>query len=75
MGESLTLFTIGHGNQTLEQFLALLQQHHIRVLVDVRSAPYSKYVPHFNKSRLETYLRDNGLDYRYATESTLFPTI
>ena len=36
------------------------------MLVDVRSAPYSRYVPHFNKAALETYLKDNGLDYRYA---------
>jgi len=43
----VTIFSIGHSNQPLEAFLSLLQQHSIQVLVDVRSSPYSKYVPHF----------------------------
>jgi len=65
---TLTLFTIGHSNIPLAEFLANLRAHNITVLVDVRSAPYSRYVPHFNKANLEAYLKENGLDYRYAGE-------
>jgi uncharacterized protein (DUF488 family) len=55
------LYTIGHSNQTTEQFIALLKQHDIQVLVDVRSAPYSRYVPHFNTRELQTTIREAGL--------------
>lgn len=59
------LFTIGHSNHSLPFFLALLQRHAITVVVDVRSAPYSRYVSHFNKSDIEQALRAAGLHYIY----------
>lgn len=66
--QPLTLYTIGHSSLSAADFLAHLRQNDITVLVDVRSAPYSRFVPHFNKAKLETYLKENGLDYRYAGE-------
>ena len=66
--DTLTLYTIGHSSLTAADFLALLRQHNITVLVDVRSAPYSRFVPHFNKSTLEAFLKENAVDYRYAGE-------
>jgi len=66
--DMLTLYTIGHSNLSAEDFLRYLRQHSITVLVDVRSAPYSRYVPHFHKNRLQPFLEANGLDYRYAGE-------
>ncbi len=70
MSESkkLTLYTIGHSNHTTEEFLALLRTYHITVLVDVRSAPYSKFAPQFNKSELQAFLEQHGIQYRYAGE-------
>ncbi|MBZ0304888.1 MAG: DUF488 domain-containing protein, partial [Anaerolineae bacterium] len=61
-----TLYTIGHSNISQEAFLGLLYQHHISLLVDIRSAPYSRYVPHFNKQQLERFLETNQIGYRYA---------
>lgn len=49
-----------------EELLALLGQHGIEVVVDVRSAPYSRYVPHFNRAALENSVRLTGMEYRYA---------
>ncbi len=49
---SVVLFSIGHSNQSIEAFLELLRQHELQVLIDVRSSPYSKYVPHFNSAFL-----------------------
>jgi uncharacterized protein (DUF488 family) len=60
-----TLYTIGHSNVSIEAFIALLKAHAIEVLTDVRSAPYSKYVPHFNKENLERETRAAGLQYLY----------
>ena len=38
-GETITLYTIGHSNRSLTEFLELLERHGIESLVDVRSAP------------------------------------
>lgn len=42
------LFTIGHSNQSQEEFLAMLRRYGIDCVVDVRSVPASKYSPQFN---------------------------
>jgi uncharacterized protein (DUF488 family) len=57
------IYTIGHSNHDLVTLLTLLRNHGIQVVVDVRSAPYSRYVPHFNKKEIENILTDNGLKY------------
>ena len=65
MSDAPTLYTIGHSNQTIEEFLALLAQRDIEALVDVRSAPYSRYVPHFNKRELQQAVQDAERHYVY----------
>ena len=59
------MFTVGHSNHSLEAFLALLQQHDVEEVADVRSSPYSRYVPHFNKNVLEGTLQKAGIAYVY----------
>jgi uncharacterized protein (DUF488 family) len=66
MDEAITLYTIGHSNITANDFLALLQQHNINVVVDVRSAPFSKYSTQYNKGDLHAFLDKNRVDYRFA---------
>lgn len=63
---SLTLYTIGHSNLSLVDFLARLYAHNITTLIDVRSKPYSRYVPHFNKNALEWAISETEITYRYA---------
>ncbi|MGI6481954.1 MAG: DUF488 family protein [Methanobacterium sp.] len=63
--KSNRIFTIGHSNHPLEDFLKLLDDKGIKKLVDVRSAPYSKYSPHFNKNDIKKSLKENGVDYFY----------
>ncbi|MBM4273238.1 MAG: DUF488 domain-containing protein [Deltaproteobacteria bacterium] len=55
--------TIGHSNHTWERFLELLGAGRIEVVVDIRSSPYSRYSPHFNKNVLEDSLRRVGIKY------------
>lgn len=50
--QSVTIYSIGHSNQPMEAFLELLNRHSIQALIDVRSHPYSRYVPHFNGPEL-----------------------
>lgn len=63
--QALAVFTVGHSNVALADFIALLQRHTIGVLVDVRSAPYSKYVPHFNGPVLKEAVVAAGMRYLY----------
>ncbi len=59
----MTLFTIGHSAHPLAVFLELLRQHSISAVADVRSAPYSRYCPHFGKDALFRSLGDTDIKY------------
>jgi uncharacterized protein (DUF488 family) len=59
------LYTIGHSNHQAERFLELLHQHGIRLVVDVRSSPYSRYVPQANRETLARNLESAGIAYRW----------
>ena len=63
MNETKELYTIGHSNHSTEAFIQLLKKHLINCIVDVRSAPYSKYVPQFNKNEIKKTLSENGIKY------------
>jgi uncharacterized protein (DUF488 family) len=58
-----TIWTVGHSNHTLDHFLDLLRTHAIDVVADVRSTPFSRRHPHFNRERLKTALANAGIDY------------
>jgi uncharacterized protein (DUF488 family) len=59
------LYTIGHSNHPIERFLALLRRHGVEAVADVRSRPYSRFVPHFGKELLGRVLEDEGLGYLF----------
>lgn len=65
----MRLFTIGHSNIGTEEFLELLGRHNVEVLVDVRTAPYSRYCPQFNRPELEQAIEAAGLRYRFAGQA------
>lgn len=59
------LYSMGHSNHAAAKFLGLLKQHSIETLVDVRSAPYSRYCPQFNRPALEELVASGGIQYVY----------
>ncbi len=59
------LYSIGHSNLELEPFLQLLQAADVTILADVRSSPYSRYRPQFNKGNLERTCPQAGLGYLF----------
>jgi len=63
-----TIFTIGHSNLSIDAFFALLDKYQIALLVDVRTSPYSRYVPQFNREPLAAETTRRGLVYRYLGE-------
>ena len=69
MPGELTIYTIGHSDHTIEDFVGLLQRHGITLVVDVRSQPYSRWVHQFNRELLLRDLQDAGLGYRYMGDA------
>jgi uncharacterized protein (DUF488 family) len=61
----LQLFTIGHSNHSVEQFINLLKKHDVNALCDVRSTPYSRYTPQFNRESLKNELTRHHIIYIY----------
>jgi uncharacterized protein (DUF488 family) len=63
------LFTIGYSAFQIEDFVDVLRQYGINVVVDVRSLPYSEYHEQYNKENIERILKANDIHYRnYADE-------
>ena len=64
-----TILTIGHSNHSWEVFLGLLLHHGIEMVADVRSAPASRWAPHFNKMRIEGSLADINISYLFLGDA------
>jgi uncharacterized protein (DUF488 family) len=62
------IWTIGHSTRTIDEFVAALESHGIKLLVDVRSLPGSKRYPQFNKERLAKSLKEHGIRYEHFPE-------
>jgi uncharacterized protein (DUF488 family) len=59
------VLTIGHSNQPLERFLALLAHDGIEAVVDIRRFPGSRKHPHFNRDNLALALANAGVEYQW----------
>lgn len=57
------VFTIGHSTHSIEAFLELLRAHGVTAVADVRSAPFSRFNPQFNKDAIKHSLRSHGIKY------------
>jgi uncharacterized protein (DUF488 family) len=62
----LALFTIGHSTRTIAEFVALLHQCKVDLVVDVRAFPRSRTNPQFNSRALSGSLVEAGLTYRHV---------
>lgn len=59
------VLTIGHSNHALDALIALLHRHDVTALADVRSAPYSRFSPQFNRESLARSLKSCRIEYVY----------
>lgn len=60
-----SIYSIGHGQKTQEEFLAELKSFNIHFVVDVRTTPYSKWATQFNQGTIESWLQQNRIRYIY----------
>ena len=63
MNTPVSVLTIGHSTHSLDTFLSLLRLHSVTAVADVRSTPFSRYSPHFNRDSVESSLRADGIRY------------
>ena len=64
----MDIYTIGHSTHSQEEFIEILKAYDIELLVDVRSYPGSKHVPHFNKENMEMWMPDKSIEYIHMRE-------
>jgi uncharacterized protein (DUF488 family) len=63
------IYTIGYGARSVDELAAVLREHAIEFVIDVRTAPYSRYKPEFSKDALEAALKTHGLRYLFMGDS------
>lgn len=59
------IYTVGHSNIQVSEFIGLIKVFKIEVVVDVRSKPYSKHAAQFNKNEIHQSLSANNISYLY----------
>jgi hypothetical protein len=64
-----TLYSIGHGIKSMEEFVDELLSFGIQFLIDVRSSPFSKWAPQFNQGTIENWLKHVGIKYAYMGDT------
>jgi len=67
--DRVQVYSIGHSDHTIEAFLDLLRQQMVAVVVDVRSQPYSRWAPQFNRENLARDLEAAGIRYVFMGDS------
>lgn len=59
------IYTIGHSNHDIADFLHLLKTYGIAVVADVRSEPYSRRWPQYSRAQLKQFLLADSYRYVY----------
>lgn len=59
----IQIFTIGHSNRQWDEFISLLQDNHVDIVVDVRRYPGSKICPQFNKEEMTKEIVKENMTY------------
>lgn len=63
------IYTIGHSTTSKEKFLASLKALDVDMLLDVRSSPYSRHAPQFNRQAITEWLAAAGMKYVFGGKS------
>ena len=61
----MEILTVGHGSQSIEQFIGLLRQQRVELIVDTRSKPFSSRHPQFSQRVVAKLLDEAGIRYMF----------
>lgn len=64
----MLIYTVGHSTRTLDEFQKLLEHYRVELLLDVRTVPRSRHVPHFNSETLARSVEPRGIEYRHLKQ-------
>ena len=59
------IYTIGHSNRSIEEFLQILDVYKLKLVIDIRTIPKSRHNPQFSQDRLSTALEKHGIEYEH----------
>lgn len=65
MTAARTVFTLGHSTHAIDRFIELLRLHGVSAVADVRSSPYSRMNPQFNREIVKNALKQRGVAYSF----------
>ncbi len=60
-----TVLTLGHSTHAIDRFIELLSLHGVSAVADVRSSPYSRMNPQFNRETVKNALKQRGVAYSF----------
>ena len=63
------IHTVGHSNLSAESLVGMLKRRGITQVIDVRSTPYSRYVPQFNRNNIRVTLERNSIGYTHMGDA------
>jgi uncharacterized protein (DUF488 family) len=69
MAGTLKVYTIGHSDHPIAEFIQLLNRHKVTLVIDVRSQPYSQWAPQHNRESLARSLQGGGIRYLFMGDS------
>src|SRR4051794_36959250 len=64
-----SIITVGYGNRSLEELIALLRSESVQYLIDVRTSPHSRFKPEFSAGPLDVSLKAVGIRYVFMGDS------
>lgn len=66
MAHTVTIYTVGHSTHAIEKFVELLRMNGVTAVADVRSSPFSRHNPQFNRETLGNALKEAGISYVFV---------
>ncbi len=64
-----TVFSIGHSNRAYSEYLKILKNNEIDIIVDIRTYPRSRFCPQFNRKKLDEMLSIEGIEYQFRGDN------
>jgi uncharacterized protein (DUF488 family) len=68
MPSRLSIWTVGHSNHSADHFAQLVSSEQVEFLADVRSYPYSRFAPQFNRDEIAATMSGHGVGYLFLGE-------